>query len=244
MSASRPSQFYELADCYDALNDWKDYSGESARLESIARSLGLSGRASWLDVACGTGRHLEFLRRRHPVVGVDISPKMLRIARHRLPGVRLVRADMRTFNLKARFDVVTCLFGAIAHLRTPEDVREAFSNLARHMNPGGIAIVEPWLEPTIFHPGFIQLRHHQDAEIMVARCAYSSLRRGRAIVQYHFLVGRPGHGVRYLKETDVKLLVSREDLLKLMRKSGLRARFLRHGLTPGMGLLIGSKDRM
>jgi len=137
------SQFHGLAKYYDAINDWKDYRRETERLETIARSFGRPGRTAWLDVACGTGRHLEFLRRRHTTVGVDGSREMLRIARRRLPGVPLVLADMHTFRLKRRFDVVSCLFSAIGHLRTKEDVRTTFANFARHLNPGGVAIVEP-----------------------------------------------------------------------------------------------------
>ncbi|HUI38753.1 MAG TPA: methyltransferase domain-containing protein, partial [Thermoplasmata archaeon] len=79
------SQFYQLAKYYDPLNDWKDYRAESRRLIALARRWGRPQSTSWLDVACGTGRHLEFLRQRYATVGVDASPDMLRIARRRLP---------------------------------------------------------------------------------------------------------------------------------------------------------------
>ncbi len=49
MSESGPSQFYELAEYYDAINDWKDYQSESKRVESIARRFGPRGRTDgWM----------------------------------------------------------------------------------------------------------------------------------------------------------------------------------------------------
>ena len=64
---------------------------------------------SLLDVACGTGKHLEHLQHHYRVAGVDISPAMLDVARRRLPGVPLHVGDMVDFELGRTFDVVTCL---------------------------------------------------------------------------------------------------------------------------------------
>ena len=235
------SQFHELAKYYDALNDWKDYRGESRRLEALARRFGPKQQTGWLDVACGTGRHLEFLRRGHVVVGVDGSRKMLRLARRRLPGVRLVLGDMRSFRLDRRFDVVSCLFSAIGHLGTKNDVRRTFANFARHLNPGGIAIVEPWFGPSAFHHGMVHLRKKETPDFTAVRLAYSIRRRNRSTIQWHFLIGRPGQGIRYYRETDAGLLLTRKELLQLMRSAGLRPYFLSPGFMPGRGLLVGVK---
>jgi SAM-dependent methyltransferase len=235
------SQFRELAEYYDAINDWKDYRGESERLETIARRFGRRGRTTWLDVACGTGRHLEYLSRRHPTVGVDSSREMLRFARRRLPGVRLVPGDMRTFRLDRRFDVVSCLFSAIGHLRTEEDVRKTFANFARHLNPGGVTIVEPWIRPSGFRPGMIHLRMHEGPDATVVRCAFSSRRANHSVIDYHFLIGKTGHGIQHYEVRDVGLLLSPEKLLRLMRWAGLRPYFIARGLMPGRGLLVAVK---
>jgi ubiquinone/menaquinone biosynthesis C-methylase UbiE len=233
------THFYQLAEYYDSLNDWKDYAAESRRLESLARRFGRKGRTSWLDVACGTGLHLSFLQRNYAVEGVDASPDMLRVARRRLPNVRLVRGDMRHFRLGRTFDVVSCLFSAIGHLATTDDVRAAFSNFRRHLNPGGVVIVEPWLQPSQFRAGSIHLRAHSDAEMAVARMASSARRGNRSIIHFHFLVGNKDHGVRYYDVTDVGLMLSRAELVRAMREAGLEPRFLTQGFT-GRGLLIGT----
>lgn len=243
MTAPKSLQFYQLAGYYDAIVAEKDYRTEVKHLEALARRYGRSGGQSWLDVACGTGRHLQFLRRRHTVLGVDLSPEMLRVARRRLPGVRLVTADMRSFRLRDRFDVVTCLYSAIGHLRTEQGLRMAFTNFARHVKPGGIVIVEPWIDPTDFHREMIHLLTHHGPTGTLVRIAYSRRRGNHSVIRYHYLIGERGRGIRHFEETDVGLLVSRQRLVELMAESGLRARFLRAGLTSGRGLLLGQRAR-
>ncbi len=195
MTRSKPSQFYgELAKYYDGLNAMKDYRAEAGRLEAIARRYGRPGPTTWLDVACGTGRHLEFLRRHHPVAGVDASREMLRVARRRLPKVRLVLADMRTFRLNERFDVVSCLFSAVGHLRTERELATTFANFARHLNPGGVAIVEPWIDPSMYRSSMLHVRTYDTPAVKVARCAFSSRRGNHSVIHYHYLIAETGRG--------------------------------------------------
>ncbi|MFZ1024376.1 MAG: methyltransferase domain-containing protein [Thermoplasmata archaeon] len=239
MSETGLAQFHELATYYDAINDWKDYRGETRRLEAIARRYGRPGKTAWLDVACGTGRHLEYLSRSHFTTGLDGSRDMLRLARRRLPRVRLVLGDMRSFRIRRQFDVVSCLFSAIGHLDTKEDVRKAFANFARHVKDDGVVIVEPWISPNSFRPGAIHLRSHQSPGLTVVRLAFSRRRGNHSQIHYHYLIGEPGREIRHLEETDDGLLLSREELQDLMRSVGLKPYFFTRGLTRGRGLLVG-----
>ena len=47
--------FTNTADVYDLVYAWKDYAGEASRLCDL---IGRPG-GTLLDVACGTGKHLE-----------------------------------------------------------------------------------------------------------------------------------------------------------------------------------------
>jgi len=235
--------YRDLAPYYDLQNSWKDYREEVRRLEVIVRRYGRSGGRSWLDVACGTGKHLEILRHRHDCAGVDASPEMLRVARRRLPGVRLVRGDMRTFSLGREFDVVSCLFSAIGHLRTERDVERAFSRFAAHLRPGGVAIVEPWILPSRAKPGHVHLTTYQDRNLTLVRLAYSKVHGRRTKIRYIHLIGIAGRGIRYLEEVDHGLMVDPRGLEGLMRRAGLKPHFFARGFTRDRGLLIGVKPR-
>ncbi|MBI2798097.1 class I SAM-dependent methyltransferase [Candidatus Saccharibacteria bacterium] len=148
---------------YDTLYEsLKDYSVEASRVLEIAEQrTGKHPRdMSLLDVACGTGLHLQHLAAWFSkVVGIDLSPQQLEMARKRLPEVNLICADMLTFSLSTPgfldrnpsfFDVVTCLFSSIGYMRDTEQLEVAIMNLARHRNTGGVIIVEPWLTPDTY----------------------------------------------------------------------------------------------
>src|SRR4030081_3763170 len=94
-----PPMFRNTAHVYDLIySKHKDYPAEAREVHALIQSR-KPGAHSLLDVACGTGAHLLHLRPWYDVVGLDSDPGMLREALGRLPGARLVEADMRSFLL-------------------------------------------------------------------------------------------------------------------------------------------------
>ena len=138
--------------CYDLVYASKDYAAESEKLRGFieARAPGVK---TLLDVACGTGQHLHQLRNHYEVEGLDLSEAQLQIARERIPDGAFRRGDMLNFDLGRRFDVVTCLFSSIGYMRSIDRLNETVANMARHVEPGGLLIVEPWLTPETWRPG-------------------------------------------------------------------------------------------
>ncbi len=76
--------YTKSARLYDVLYSFQDYQGMAAKLVEIVRAR-LPSAASILDVACGTGKHLEQLRGAFQVAGLDINPDLLAMARARCP---------------------------------------------------------------------------------------------------------------------------------------------------------------
>jgi SAM-dependent methyltransferase len=92
-----------------------------------------------LDAGCGTGRHARHLvELRHRVVGVDLTPEMLDIARAAVPDAEFVEGDLVDIPADdAQFDLVVCGL-AIAHVA---DLGAAVGELARVLRPGGHLVV-------------------------------------------------------------------------------------------------------
>ena len=66
--------FAGTARYYDRIYAFKDYAGEVEKILSIVeRELQADGRRL-LDVACGTGLHLERLKAHFEAEGLDLSP--------------------------------------------------------------------------------------------------------------------------------------------------------------------------
>ena len=85
------------------------------RLREEALRSRLPAAKSLLDVACGTGAHLEtFAKLFEHAEGLEFAPAMREIAERRLPGLAVHGGDMRGFDLGRAFDAVTCLGNAVA----------------------------------------------------------------------------------------------------------------------------------
>jgi SAM-dependent methyltransferase len=109
-------------------------------LERELRGLGLTGRRV-LDVACGTGKSsLPLIELGYEITACDVSPKMVEVARQRLPlsPSRVFVADMRRLPALPHFDAVTCLDDAVNYLLTEGDVRATFAGIGRALRPGGL----------------------------------------------------------------------------------------------------------
>ena len=84
-----------------------------------------------LDVACGTGNHTQYLKKSYNITGIDIDSDMLKIARKKFKDITFICDDMRTFRMNKQFDVIVCLFGAIAHLKTYGNLEKTINNFSR-----------------------------------------------------------------------------------------------------------------
>jgi SAM-dependent methyltransferase len=231
--------YQRSASVYDALNRHKDYASAAASLIHTLRPRTGSG-ATLLDVACGTGRHLEHLRDAFVVTGLDGSAEMLAIAATRCPGVVLHRGDLRNFQLARRFDVITCLFGSIAYAITLEELNHAIDNMAAHLVPGGVLVVEPWLTPDRFVSGRLVFDRVDDDDLKVARMYVTRREERMSVYDMDYLVGRGGDVIHFTEEERLGLF-THEEYQRAFHLAGLP-------VTPdgdlfGYGLLIGEKPR-
>jgi ubiquinone/menaquinone biosynthesis C-methylase UbiE len=131
-----------LAPAYDLLTGAHDHVAWAAQLEELARRAGLSGRRL-LDVGCGTGSSaLPMLARGYDVVGVDVSPGMLTLAREKLgQDVRLELADMRRLPVLGAFDLVWSVADGVNYLAAGELV-SAFEGFRRNLAPDGLVVFD------------------------------------------------------------------------------------------------------
>jgi SAM-dependent methyltransferase len=222
---------------YDEIYAWKNYAAEARRIRRLVQENGPAHPTSLVDIACGTGAHLTYLSRWFDSTGLDASEGMLRVARRKLPEVRFVRGKMEEFDLGRKFDALTCLFSAIAYVRTQADLRRTIRNFAAHLNTGWVAIVEPWLTSGSYHRGSIHLRTFGSETLPIVRMSLSEQRGNRSIMDMHHLVGTPD-GVQHWVEHHDLGLFEIGTYLRAFRAAGFRARFLRNGLMKDRGLYV------
>jgi SAM-dependent methyltransferase len=221
---------------YDVEYAFKDYAAEAATIERIARERRPDAQ-TLLDVACGTGKHLEHLRGRFTCEGVDLDEGLLEVARGRLPGVPLHVGDMREFDLGREFDVVTCLFSAIGFVGSPDGLDAAARRLARHLAADGVLLVEPWITPEEWIPNRPHLLTHEEPGLTFARVTLSGLRDERvSTTEMHYVVATPD-GIEHFVEHHDPYLFTPDEMRAAFERAGLQTEHDEHGLT-GRGLWI------
>jgi SAM-dependent methyltransferase len=231
--------FNKSALFYDKIYAFKDYRGEAEKVTAIIRERGRSGGRRLLDVACGTGKHLECFQEHFDVEGLDLDGGLLEIAQQRLPGAPLHQADMENFTLAGRFDAITCLFSAIGYLKTLERVSRACRTMADHLLPGGVLVIEPWLTPGIFHAGHVAAELVDEPELKVARVTTSMVAGRLSYFDFHYLVATP-QGTEHMVERHELGLFTPEEMRTAVESAGLSVTYDEQGLT-GRGLWIGVK---
>ncbi|MGH4012380.1 MAG: class I SAM-dependent methyltransferase [Pseudonocardiaceae bacterium] len=92
---------------------------------------------SVLDGGCGTGRvAIELARRGLDVVGTDLDPDMIAMARAKAPELTWVQADLSEVDLAIRFDAIVLAGNVIPYVAAARR-RAAVLACARHLVPGG-----------------------------------------------------------------------------------------------------------
>jgi SAM-dependent methyltransferase len=146
MSEAGADPFAHVARFYDL--DLEGFEDDIALYLELVDGLdGLDGLESreLLELGCGTGRvAIPLAEAGLRVTGVDLSPAMLGRARERAGGLalRLVEGDMRTLDLGERFGVVLVPLGGLQHMATAAEVASALATVARHLAPGGRAVID------------------------------------------------------------------------------------------------------
>jgi ubiquinone/menaquinone biosynthesis C-methylase UbiE len=231
--------FTKSAPYYDVIYSFKDYQAETHRLQELITDHLLSGGDRLLDVACGTGKHLQFLKEKFEVEGLDLSPELLKIARERTPDIPYHHADMMDFDLGREFDVVTCLFSSIGYVKILENLNRAVKCMTNHLLAGGILVVEPWFTPDSWNVGSVHANFIDEPELKIARINTGSIEGRLSYFDFHYLIGTP-EGIEYFIERHELGLFEMEEMYEALRGAGLEVTYDEKGLT-GRGLYIGRK---
>lgn len=147
------SDFDEWASAYDqdVTVDSFPFTGYERMLNEVVRQAQAATGMRVLDLGTGTGN----LAARFAALGcelwcTDYSPKMLELARAKLPAAHIFQHDLRQPfppELAGRFDAIVSAF-VLHHLELPEKVTFIRKLLAERLVPGGRLVIADISFPT------------------------------------------------------------------------------------------------
>ena len=116
---------------------WVELAASGESIHGEADFVGRFEPSTVLDAGCGTGRvAIELAHRGVSVTGVDVDSAMISTARTKAPDLRWCHADLVSFSLEERFDVIVAA-GNVMIFLAPGTEPAALANLASHLDPDG-----------------------------------------------------------------------------------------------------------
>ena len=138
-----------LAPFYDAFNGDLDYGKWADFIEESFHRYFPGKVESVLDLACGTGRMTEELcRRGYDMIGVDISPEMLAMARASAEKqgmtdrILYLCQDMCEFELYGTVEAVVCCLDAVNHVTDRAALSRCFHWVHNYLVPNGLFLFD------------------------------------------------------------------------------------------------------
>lgn len=241
VTQQRPSTVYstEHAEIYDFIHAarGRDWSAEADGITRLIRER-CPEAGSLLDVACGTGAHLErFAEHFGTVAGVELSPEMRRTATRRVPAARVHEGDMRQFELGRTFDAVLCMCFSLGYTSTVEELRRSAATLVRHLAPGECSSPNPGGFRSSSWTGSYRPPSPRRRAAPSAALSHS-VRDGRiSRMTVRYTVAETT-GIREFTEYETYSLFTQEEYLDAFRQAGCEMEFL-SDWPNGRGLFIG-----
>ena len=116
------------------------------RFAEAVRGVGLVA-----DLGCGPGHVARYLHAQGVrMVGIDLSPEMIRVASELQPGIEFRAGDMRALDLPDGSLAGVIAFYAIVHFK-PDELGPVFREMRRVLSAGGLALLAFHIGEEVVH---------------------------------------------------------------------------------------------
>ena len=154
-------EFYKNARAYDIAFQDREFDTECNFLEWALKKHGKikskkSDKKSFIELACGPGRHArEMAKRGWKSSALDLSKEMVEFAAAEAEkeGLKItaIEADMTKFKLKKPVLLACTLMESISHLVTNEQMVSHLKSVSKNLVSGGIYVIE-MTHPMFYFP--------------------------------------------------------------------------------------------
>lgn len=233
--------YKDLAKYYDLIYSFKDYKAEANQINKLVAKHKKTTGKDLLEIACGTGKHAQHLKKYFHILATDVNTGMLGIARKNVKGVTFKQADMTNLKLKKKFDVILCLFSSIGYVKTYANLKKTINGFAKHLKQGGVVIIEPWLTKDTYMVNTPFMTTYDGKDIKIARLSVSKAKGVISFMDMNYLIAERGKGVRHFVDRHEVAMFDLKRMKEIMEKAGLKTKFVTSGRGNDRGSLMGVK---
>ena len=216
----------DLAGWWPAISPPSEYAEEAALYVEMIRGAARRPVREVLELGSGGGNNASHMKRHFAMTLVEPSEGMRELSRRLNPECEHVPGDMRDVRLGRLFDAVF-VHDAVMYMTTEGDLRAALATVAKHLAPGGVALVAPDATAETFSDA-TEHGGGEDAKGRQARYLEWTLPPapgGTSFeTHYAFLMREPDGTVRAAHDVHREGLFPRATWLGLFREVGLAAR--------------------
>ena len=219
------SQYGKLAKVYDYLMSGIDYDEWADYILSIVDKFGAKPKVI-LDLACGTGNSsLSLAKKGYPVIGVDLSPEMLEVARKKAAAenikVDFFEQDMRQLQLQVPYgiDMVVAYQDGLNYMLEDADLLKVLERVYQELNSGGLFIFDINSVDKLPSSGGETTFYDEDRMTLIWESSYDSQADIWEIILTGFLKRDNGYYEKF-QETHREKYHTREKVVEYLEKTG------------------------
>ncbi len=238
-------EFYmQIAEWYDEMYvDQKIYQAEARQIDLLIKKYKKIDGNNLLDLACGSGPHIEYWEDKYHIVGLDNNIHMIMRANEKWPQIMFVCGDMFCFSNLSNFDIATCLYGSIGYAESIEEMENAIACVSKCLNPGGIYILTPGeIKEHFENKIFIKSKRLDDKDDYFRKIEMvTQVDENRAIISMNHRIVIDGKAQTYKYEIPISLF-GRSDYICALEKNGFLIEEEKNELEFRMGAFICRKQ--
>lgn len=224
-------EYAQLSKYYDVLHNKKNYEAEAKFFINLINKYKKSKGNRLLDVACGTGSHLFYFKKRFYGEGIDLNKNLIKIAKNKNPDLKFKIEDMRNFKINKKFDIITILFSSIAYLKNKNEINKTLKNVYNHLATGGILIIETLYLKKSFREIKNHLREYSDDSFSIKRVIDAKIKDNVAELQAKYFVKEKNKKETIIKDNLKIPLLTKNELIKSLSKIGFKIKIQQYNQT-------------
>lgn len=241
MAKCANNYYNKIAKIYDLIYTKEtgfDHEAQVKWVDDWRKKLNLPKKV--LDLACGTGIHLNFFKNlKYEYQGIDASQGMLDIAKKRLKGVPLKKGFFENFKLKDKIPIITSYFNAMNHNTNFQKLKSTFKNIYSNLSDDGIFVFDTFcIEKSA---GVFVIKKFENEKLKISRTIVG-LPTLNGIKSTIYYVIFDGINSEIISETFFRGVFSKEHIIGTLESVGFKVLYNGSGYAQGHNIFVAQRQ--